>query len=273
MTPPATTRAVAVHPRLRARRVAVQRAAGRRRLRRLVVLGATGSLVAAGWGVANSPLLDVDRITVAGAHHVPPADVREATGIGRGTPLFSVDAGAAERAVARLPWVAGAEVQRQWPGTVVVEITERVAVAVAEMAGGGWMVLDASGRVLEVGPADAPRPAELPVVEGGVAPATPATPGATIDDDAGRLRVLAHLPPEVAAAVTAVGQLGSTAEGTVVLRLEGGGEVHVGAVGGIDDAELDDRVLALATVLDQVDLASLARLDVSVPGSPVLTRR
>jgi cell division protein FtsQ len=225
-----------------------------------VLLGCATFLVAATWGAANSPLFDVDRITVSGADHVAAAAVRAASGVDDGTPLVAVDVSASERAIARLPWVESADVRRKWPGTMIIEITERVAVAVAPAAGGGWAVLDAAGRVLEVAAAEEGKAPELPVLEG----VRPGAAGAVIDDEVGTLRVLARLPDEVGRTVRAVAADGRE----VVLRLEGGGEIRFG-----DAAHIDEKVLALATVFDKVDLASLARLDVSIPGSPVLTRR
>jgi cell division protein FtsQ len=174
--------------------------------------------------------------------------------------LVAVDVSATERAVARLPWVNRADVRRKWPGTMIIEITERVAVAAAPAAGGGWAVLDAAGRVLEIAVTEGGVAPELPVLEGVQTGAA----GEVVEDEAGSLRVLARLPAEVAGTVRAVAADG----GEVVLRLDGGGEVRFG-----EAAQIDEKVLALVTVLDQVDLASLARLDVSIPGSPVLTRR
>ena len=225
-----------------------------------MAFGCAAFVVAAAWGAVNSPLLDVDHISVAGAAHVTASAVREASGVEHGTPLVAVDVDATERAIARLPWVNSADVRRKWPGTMIVEITERVAVAVVPAADGGWAILDAAGRVLEVTTAEEGAALELPVLEG----ARPGAAGAVVDDQVGSLRVLARLPKEVAVTVRGVGADGAE----VVMRLEGGGEVRFG-----DASNIDEKVLALATVLDKVDLASLARLDVSIPGSPVLTRR
>lgn len=265
MTPPATPRAVAVHPRLRARRIAVQRAEGRRRLRRLGALAVVASVVAAAWGAASSPLLDVDRISVTGADHLSASAVEEASGIDRGTPLVSVDPGAVEQTITRLPWVHTAEVRREWPGTVRIAITERTPLAVALTDDGGWGVLDATGRVLEVvrppegvSPADVKPP--LPLVAG----VSPGAAGSKVGEEAAGLRVLARLPADIVGAVQSV----TAPDGDVVLQLAGGGEVRFG-----DASRIEEKVLAVATVLQKVDLGALSRLDVSVPGSPVLTRR
>ena len=54
--------AISVDPRLRDRRAAVAREAGRRRLRRLVIGAAIVGLLVGAYGLVRSPLLDVDPV-------------------------------------------------------------------------------------------------------------------------------------------------------------------------------------------------------------------
>lgn len=246
-----------VHPRLRQRRIAVQRAEGRKRLRRLTTVGIAAGVVALAWAVTQSPVLDVDVIAVSGAEHSGVEAVVAASGVERGTPLTSIRVDSVERAVSALPWVATADVHRDWPGRLVIDVVERTPIAVVTAAGGGWAAVDRDGRVLSVGPEALPGLPRLDRVQ------APAEPGARLDPAVGALTVVAALPPDLAAAVASV-EVGDE----LALHLHAGGAVRVGAP---DD--LEAKVLAIATVLAEVDLASLAELDVSVPGSPVLTRR
>ncbi|MGH9187458.1 MAG: cell division protein FtsQ/DivIB, partial [Acidimicrobiales bacterium] len=106
--------AAPIDPRFRARRIAVRRQEGRRRLRRLGRLTALLGLVVVGWLVTRSPLLDVDRIRISGADHSTAEAVLEASGLHRGNPMTDLDPGATARRIEELPWVAAATVHRRW---------------------------------------------------------------------------------------------------------------------------------------------------------------
>jgi len=88
---------------MRSRRIAVLRGAGRRRLRRVTLVLAVLALGVAAAAATQSPLLDVDQVTVAGTGHTPEQAVRRAAGIRTGDALVSVDPGAVARRVEELP--------------------------------------------------------------------------------------------------------------------------------------------------------------------------
>lgn len=250
--------AAPIDPRIRARRIAVRRHAGRRRLQRLFDAGLL-LLVLAGFAAAlRSPLLDVDEVAVAGATRTEPAAVRAALGIARGDQLMDLDLRAAGERVVALPWVREAEVRRGVDGLVTVTVVERTPVAVIEGATGSHLV-DGDGRVL------------APV---GAAP--PTTPLVTIAGVPADVAPGDQLPRHLAEVLAVAARLSELAPGAVTsltagdgLRgaLAGGGEVRFG-----DAGSLDAKLRSLVTVLEQVDLACLAVLDVRLPGSPVLTR-
>lgn len=258
---PARPTRPAADPRILARRVEVLRSEGRRRLRRVLWgLGAVGLLGAAA-ASTQTPLLDVDRVEVVGVARLPAGDVLAAAadaGAGEGAALVDVDTDAVARALEALPGVAEATVRRDWPGTVAVEVVERVPVAAVTSADGAALVA-ADGIVVDV--VDAP-PAGLPVLQARL-PAL--EPGAVVDAPE-LLAVAAALPPELAGRVAAV-VASAGAEGTVELRLAEGGVARLGP-----PAELGAKLVAVVTVLDQVDLACLAILDVRVPSAPAVTR-
>lgn len=246
-------------PRLRARRVAVRRQEGRRRLRRLTVLLAATVVAALCIAATRSPLLDVDHVRIDGAHRTPADVIRAAARVRTGEPLVDVDPGAVRRRVAALPWVDRVDVRRQWPGTVRVDVVERRAAAVVAVGDRSFLV-DATGRLLEP-VADAP--ASLVRIAGVDAPSgSPA--GASLPASAApALTVLRALRPPLAGQVGAV----AVTPAGVDLELRDGGVVRLGT-----PSDVEAPLLSAATVLGDVDRRCLAVLDVRVPDSPVLTR-
>lgn len=248
-----------IDPRLRQRWVDTRRREGRRRLRVVFGVAAVGVLGGAAWGATRSPLLDVDRVVVDGADRSGADLVRDASTIRRGQPLVDVDHGAAARRVTALPWVLRAEVRREWPGTVRIQVIERVPVAATRGDGGAWALLDRSARVLALVPAP---PAGLAVVDG-ISQAGP--PGTRLAAGAAEaLGVVNALPPALAPRVAAVAVGGQG----ISLRLAPHGEVRLGT-----PEALEEKLRAALTVLGAVDGRTVATLDVRIPAAPVLTRR
>lgn len=124
-------------------RFAARRRRGlRRRVLRwtAVVLGIAlvGAMV---WAVWFSDVLGVRRVEVEGVTTLKPAQVRKAADLTAGTPLARVDTSAAASRVARLERVERVDVERRWPRTVRVVVTERTAVA--------WIRVDGAVRALD----------------------------------------------------------------------------------------------------------------------------
>jgi hypothetical protein len=128
------------------------------------VLGAA-ALAAAVWfgGPALGRRLEffrVRRVELAGLHYLEPKAVLDALRLPRRTSVFD-DFAPYERRAAALPGAARITVRRRLPGTLRVEVTETVPVALAQ-TGRGVAMIDAQGRVLPYEPArSAP---DLPVV-------------------------------------------------------------------------------------------------------------
>lgn len=249
-----------IDPRLRARRVAVRREEGRRRLRVVIGAATLAAVVGATVAVTRSPLLDLDRIEVRGAARTPAGEVARAGGLRTGALLVDLDLEGAARAIERLPWVAAAEVTRRWPGTVEVVVAERTAAAAAAVEG-GWALLAADGRVLAHVPH---RPAEVAAV-GGLAP--PGPPGSVVGlAERAPLEVAAALAPVVRARVASV-ELTTTGEVELVLASPTKARVRLGTTD-----RLDAKLMAVETVLAKVSAARLVTLDVRAPETPVVTR-
>jgi cell division protein FtsQ len=246
---------VVVDPRMRSRRIAVQRNEGRRRLKRFTLLLGGVAVVLAAYVATQTPLLDVDRLVVDGAAHTDAGDIRAAARVEPGDPMIGVDTGGAAARTEELPWVEHAEVVRRWPGTIEVRVTERSPAAVVEVTDGRVALVDPGGRVLEV---TSHPPAGLPLLTG--------DPGVIAEGE--------DLDTDARAALDLLAGVGERLRGVVVAvsteldaALNDGGTIRFGSI-----EQLDAKIVAVETVLDDVDVACLRLLDVRVPGSPALTR-
>jgi cell division protein FtsQ len=249
-----------IDPRMRARRIEVQRTEGRRRLRRLVDLGLVLAVAAGFFGALRSPLLDVASIEVSGAQRTGAEVVVEAAGITTGEQLIDVRPGQAARHVANLPWVGEATVHRTLGGTIQIVVTEREPAAVLG-DGAAAVVVDATGRVLA-------RVADTPGVADGLVHVQGVTgdlvPGADLGSQAAGGLALAKRLADVAPGAIAQVSIGKE----LTAALAQGGDVLFG-----DGSRLTAKLRSLQTVLEQVDLRCLDHLDLRAPGNPVLTRR
>ncbi len=138
-----------------------------------------------GWLVFYSSALGLDNVEVRGEQTLSAATVEEVLALQRGTPLARVDLAAAEAALENITQIESASVTRDWPGTLVVRLTERSPVAAVELDGTTWL-LDRFGvlfaqvsavpagvislRVDQPGPDDRATAAGLQVI-GALAPA------------------------------------------------------------------------------------------------------
>lgn len=140
-------------------------------------------LAALVWGVVyHTPLLGVRTVTVNGNSLVTADEVRAAAGVPRGTPLASVSLGDVGRRVGVLAPVRRATVTRDWPSTLVINVTERTAVAALARADKRFDLIDAAGVVFHTVPAQP----DLPLVR-------LAHPGPTDPSTRAALTVLAAL--------------------------------------------------------------------------------
>jgi cell division protein FtsQ len=170
--------------------------------------------------------------------------------------MTSVDLDAVEARVEALPWVADATVSRRWPGTVVVRVRERTAVAVAGV-GSGAVVVDRHGIVL--GPATAAD--RLPLA----GPDAVAGPGERVPADKRRVvAMLAVLPSRLRAEV-AQGTVGADGLGLV---LRDGIVVNLG-----DPSRIETKADVITVLLAKADRATIATLDVAVADAPAITRQ
>ncbi|WP_214369445.1 cell division protein FtsQ/DivIB [Pseudonocardia sp. H11422] len=230
------------------------------RRRRLALLAVVAVLLA-GLGVTvrvllyDSGLADVEQVEVTGALTLPVPDVLAAAAVEPGSPLAGVDVVAVADRVAALPGVARADIRRNWPHTVTIAVTERVAMALAGTTQGLFLV-DGTGVAFRPAP-EVPPP--LPrLVVGSVGPDDPETTAA--------LGVLAALPEPVRTQVQTVDVAGPAAAGgspSLTLGLTDGRQVRWGS---------PDRSDRKAAVLVPLLTQEGAVYDVASPELPTVRR-
>ena len=251
---------IAPHPRFKQRRVEVKRDEGRRRLRILVGTLLCAATAGAAYGVTRSPLLDVDTVEVRGAVHTANGDVLRASGLDSKPSLLDVDEDDIARAVEALPWVDSAQVTTHFPNRVEVSLMERTPVAAVPVEGPVWATVDDAGRVLEHLPAGPPP--ELMRIE---TPRVADAPGSSIDNAVrGAVKVHDALPELLTGRVPT---MVVDEQGSLELRLDGKISVLFGP-----STQIEQKLLALTTLLTKTDMARVRVIDVRVPTAPVLTR-
>ena len=252
--------AVAVDPRMKARRIEVVRAQGRRRLHLLATLAAVALATAAAFGVSRTPLMDVDRIAIGGAGADRSAQILKSAGLSTGMPMISVDLEAAGRSVASLPWVRSARVWRDWPATVRIAVEPRVPVAAVPASGGRTALIDSHGYAIgwapdATGPADAMR-VSVPFA-GRLGDIHTAADGP--------LAVVAAVPDDLRTWVRTV-TLDARSE-RLGLQLSGGATVILG-----EPDLLEDKMNAVRAVLAGTELECITEIDVTMPDITAVTR-
>ena len=243
-------------PRIQSRRIDVMRAKGLRRLRVLVLIVVILSLGVGGYFISKSTLFDVDEIVVEGVSGELEAEVRRVAGIRRGQPILEVDSSSSSKKIEEVPWVKEARISRSWGGTITIRVSTRDPVAAFENEE-GWVVVDIEGRVLQ-------ERDELPY---DLLP---------IEEEVGNLSIGEWAPEQVIPLIQVAGTISSQLTGDIssikggdqiMLLLFGGGKILFG-----DSSDIEEKVVAAATILSQVDQSSVLHIDVRAPLTPVLCR-
>ena len=245
-------------PRISARRTAVIKEQGRRRL----IIGGIAlgvvALLVGGWFLLHTPIFSARSVTVTGNVHETTAQVMAQSGLAGQPPLLDVDTSAVAARLEQLPWVRTATVSVGWPDGVHIAVTEETARFAAKTAAGAWELLSPDGRVLA---ASASQPPGLMVL---TVPQPPGAPGTVLSaKDAPGLRVASTLPPSFVGQVTAV-----TVEpaGWVQLALTTPVLVDIGS-----PTELTAKYEDVSSILAGATLHNGDVIDVSVPDAPTVT--
>ena len=250
---------IVVDERLERRREDVVSDNRRRRRRRV---GTLVGLVLVGAGVvgaAYSPLLDVDDISIVGSDQLDLDGLAARTGVRIGDPILFVDPASVAAELRDDPRFVRVVVQRRFPDSISVRLTDRRAIAVVVGPTRG-VVVGEGGVIIAVATGDE----FLQHVE--------------VTEDP-PVKVGSRLSPPLAAAVDVMGsmsfeiavqiqKMSITAEGELVFDL---GEKRTVLFGTVEDAER--KLLATKTMLGpQIDLRGVCQLDVRVPTAPTMRR-
>jgi len=207
----------------------------------------------------RSALLDVDHFQINGVSMHSETLVVEAASVERGTPLLDVDLGSVDSEVEAIPWVKSAHSARQWPGTVRIDVVERVAKAIIPASGGAYALIDESGVVIaEASVESAP---DLPLINIPLAVKLGEVEQSVLPG----LAVVNAMPPDLGRWVETI--LVDPISGKVGFDLVGSATAELG-----DQLLLADKMEALRSVLARADLTCVALIDVSVADLPTIKR-
>lgn len=225
------------------------------RSRRVVLLAAISVVLVIAAALASLlyvPALQVHEYEVRGTTYVDQKAVAAILESYEGEPLLTVGTGRIVERIEAVPGVASAQVDRQWPDTVVVRVTEREAVATLKKADGAEVIVDRSG-------------AELPGAAGQGKQLVPMAVGAGAKDAEAAtetmLEVLAALPDSIKGSVQSVSAT-SRSDATLQIAPEGAQPKKV-IWGDAADGEIKAKVVQ--ALLKQPGSV----IDVSAPTAPV----
>lgn len=253
----AQARAVAIE---NARREAKRRAAGKtpeqpKRPARGLIRGLKALLwsalisvlaVATGLLLYFTPIMAARSIVITGLVVVTQEEVEQAAAVAPDTPLLQIDTDAVAERVATIRRVASARVQREYPSTLRITVTERVPVAVKDYPDGPHL-FDRDGVDFAT---DAPPPG-LPYLDADA-------PGPNDAPTRAALEVLLALRPEVAGQVS---RIAAPSVASITLKLWDGRDV----IWGTTD-RTEEKALKLGALLTQPGRT----YDVSSPDLPTV---
>lgn len=236
--------------RIRARRISVRRAEGRRRLRWALVGLVVIAVPIASLAVLASPLFDVNEVSVQGASYTDSALLATIIDELTGDPVLLIDTQSIEERLRADPWVERVKVETDFPHRVVIDIRERTPVAAFQGGDGRFRIIDYVGRVLDV--IDG-IPIDYMMIIGDH-PDTARGQFAGAPYSAAAELVLL-LPAEIRAITDSVGL--NAATGALSLQLAGGAVVQLG-----DASDMDEKLARLLSLL-RGGLDGVCELDVS----------
>ncbi len=125
------------------------------RLKSVASEKATGVLLGLGFGI--------DQVSLTGHHYTPDADIFDALDLPNVRTFAEFDAAAALKRIERLAWVDTAQITREYPGVLKVQVRERRPAAIWQRADKDYLI-DTAGRVLAH--VAAPHGWQLPRISG-----------------------------------------------------------------------------------------------------------
>ena len=129
-----TTRVGSARRDERARRL---RASSRRYLIHIIVVIGVIVALLAGWAALyNSSAFTIENISVKGVEHLTQEEMAELAGVPADTTLLRVDTDAIAKRIQQDSWVEDVKVNRVFPNTLEIDVTERAIAAIVEISTG-----------------------------------------------------------------------------------------------------------------------------------------
>ena len=246
-----------------------RRSSARARLLVVCCLGLISLGVVAAVIYVNSSAFGVTSVEVKGQNMATTAEIVEASEIVVDQNLLDVEPVEVAERVEAVPWVHTVSVDRKWNGSVVISVTERLAVAALESPS-GFMLIDGEGRQLD----------QLPGTPTSHIPITGAEVSGVIGEDVSAeglqaTNFLASVSPAIRPLLTRI----DLANGRLVAELDvekiGQDVAHAGPTIEANfgtNHHLDEKMVSLETLLVRVDLTCATRIDLSSSSKPTVLR-
>ena len=103
-------------------------------------------LVITWWTLYQSKLFLVEDLKIVGTHRLKAEKVMQMANVHVGESLISVDPKSISKNLTRIPQIKSARVERGWPHSVLITVTERSPVAVVK-SGDGFNLIDDEGML------------------------------------------------------------------------------------------------------------------------------
>jgi len=208
-----------------------------------------------GWLFFYSPIFSARTVLVVGSHQVTEDQVLAAAEVPKGMALARLPLSDIAARVEQLDAVATAHVEREWPDTVRIVVTERRPVA-AVATTGGFGIVGSDGEMYRV---VATRPTDLPMLDRLSPDLGTATSDTSDDVDVATFTVARELPPRFAQKVDTIN---ATSVRAVRVVLRNGSSVQWGSANNTNEkAQLMLRLL-------QKQAPRATTYNVSVPEAP-----
>lgn len=192
------------------------------------------------WSLYQARWFVTENVTINGLSRLTAEQVAAAAAVPLNEPLISQDVNGIKERLSAIPEIKVALVERGWPHTLIITITERNPVAVAATAG-GFNLIDDEGK--NAGAVTAPPPGLLVIA---AAPDSPAMVEA--------IKVLAQLPAD-----WQVTGLAAASQDSVVVNLASGAQISFGT------GEAADQKVKVAQALIKQNYLTI---NVSAPNAP-----
>jgi len=180
-----------MEPRVAERRKTVSEDRARKRLKWILSVIVLMALILGSLWLIRSPILSIRQVDIAGAAQSDPGSVVNGLEMGIGTPTIDVDGNSIAGQILEDPWVRTVNVEVLWPGSLAIDVTERVPLAPV-LAGELWVLVARDGGVIAVLDEPSPLDALIAIDQGSL------DPGDTIIEPAalGALEFVHHLSIE-----------------------------------------------------------------------------